>query len=294
MAKFLETLNVESMPPRALAERPVNELLDLTGRRAAVTGGHGPNFGQAIVDRLAGLGASVALIHRAHSADAARSVAATVADRHGVRAVPVEGDMSDWESAHGAANRVVEELGGLDIWVNSAGAGRDPAIEVTETGSRGARDFWQTSHDLVDRSVDVLLQSVLYGTHAALSVMVPQKRGRIINIASAAGTSAIRGQVLYAAMKAGVIAFTEFVAREIGPEGVTIACVAPGTILSPANMPEYVEVDEASMKNMQQVMERLSIGRFAWPEEPANMVAFLASDAGAYVHGATLKVAGGR
>lgn len=294
MPNLLEMLNVKSMPTRERAQQPVNELLDLHGKRVAITGGHGPNFGQAITDRLAGLGASVALVHRAHAADAALEVATRVTERYGVTAVPVVGDMSDWDSAHGAAQKVVDELGGLDVWINSAGAGRDPVIEVTDSGSRGARDFWEVPHHLVDASVTVLLQTMLYGTHAALGIMVPQKRGRIINIASAAGMSGIRGQVLYATMKAGVIAFTEFVARETGPEGVTAVCVAPGTILSPANMPEYEEIDDASMTNMQQVMEKLSIGRFAWPEEPANLVAFLASDAGAYVHGATLKVAGGR
>jgi 3-oxoacyl-[acyl-carrier protein] reductase len=297
MPSILDGFHPERLPPRELVERPVNELLDLHGKCAAVTGGHGPNFGQAIVNRLAGIGASVALVHRPHSAETARKVAAEVADRWGVTAVAVEGDMSDWDSAHRCAHRVVDELGALDIWVNSAGAGRDPqnSIPPPPDAPREWRDFANASQSLIDDSLTALLKTMLYGTHAALDVMVPQQRGRIINVASVAGLGAIRGQVTYATMKAAVIAFTEFVARETGPQGVTIACVAPGTMLSEQYLAWYAtQEDEADSKNMQEVFDKLSIGRAAWVEEPANMVAFLASDAGAFVHGATIKVAGGR
>jgi 3-oxoacyl-[acyl-carrier protein] reductase len=294
MPDAIETI-INRLPPSELVQKPLNELVDLHGKRIAVTGGHGPNLGQAIVHRVAALGASVALIHRVHSADAANKLAAEVREHWGVTAVPVEGDMSDWDSAHKAANEVAEKLGGLDVWVDNAGAGRDPLIDVVTDGTmHGAIEFSQASQEAIDQSMTVLLKTVFYGTHAALGVMIPQKHGRIINIASAAAFSPIKGQVLYATMKSAIVTFSEFIAREIGPDGVTIVCVAPGTIIGDARIAELSNVDDDGVKLMAEVWGQVSIGRGSRPEEPANMIAFLASDAAAYVHGTTIKVAGGR
>jgi 3-oxoacyl-[acyl-carrier protein] reductase len=291
---LLELLRVDQLPSRESVTRPLKELVDLTGTRTAVTGGHGPNLGQAIVDRLAGAGASVAIVHRPHAVERAQAKAAEVAERHGVDVVAVEGDMSDWDSAHRAAEQVAEKLGGLDVWVNSAGAGRDPAMENTGEEMIGAQTFWQVPQRAIDSTVTALLTTMLYGTHAALNVMVPQHRGRIINIASAAAFNPIKGQVPYSVMKAAVASFTELLASEIGPDGVTIAAVAPGILLSEANLEEYaLPCREEDYETMRKVFERMTIGRCSWPEEAANMVAFLASDAGAFVHGTTVRVSGG-
>jgi NAD(P)-dependent dehydrogenase (short-subunit alcohol dehydrogenase family) len=280
---LLDLMHPELLPPHDWVEKRVDELLDLRGRRAVVIGGGGKNLGQAIVHRLAGLGASVAVVDLPQAAEAAQKVASDARERWGVPAVAIEADGRDWDGIHGAAQQAAEQLGGLDIWVNSGGAG----TSVTY--------FADTTQGAIDGNMSGFVTPTLYGTHAALSVMLPQKRGRIINISSAAGFNAVTGLAAYGAAKAAVIAFTEFVAKEIGPEGVTIAGIAPGSMLGDAQREMLAGIpaggDDAKM--MQQVFAKTSLGRLAYPEEVANVVAFLASDAGAYIHGTTIRVAGG-
>jgi 3-oxoacyl-[acyl-carrier protein] reductase len=292
---LIDLLRPDLLPPRELVTKPLHELVRLDGKVAAVTGGHGPNLGQAIVDRLAGAGAKVAIIHRPQRLEAAQARAKEIAERHGAEVVAVEGDMSDWDSAHRAPELVAERLGGLDIWVNSAGAGRDPAIVVTETETGGFWNFWNVPQAGIDSSLNTLFRTMLYGTHAALGFMVKQGSGRLINIASAAAFNAIKGQVPYSVMKAAVVALTEHVAREAGEHGVAVAAVAPGVLLSEANMPEFSQPSSTDddWALMEEIFNRTSLGRCHWPEEAANVVAFIASDAGAYIHGTTVRVSGG-
>jgi 3-oxoacyl-[acyl-carrier protein] reductase len=285
---LLEVLRPDLLPPREAVAKPVAELMDLRGKRAAVTGGAGANLGQAIVHRLAGLGASVAVLHRSRSAAAAQLVASEAAERWGVSVVPIEGDATEWDTVHRAAHRVVEQLGGLDIWINSAGSGTD--------GGAAATYFAEYTQQNVDATITGYLTPTLYGTHAALDVMLPQHHGRIINIASTAGLSAYKRHAVYGAVKAAIISFTECVAAEIGPEGVTIAGVAPGTMLAERFLERAADLDADGElgRLFEDARSRTSIGRFSHPEEVANTVAFLASDAGAYIHGTTVRVAGGQ
>ena len=285
---MLDILRPDLLPPRESVARPLPELLDLRGKRAAVTGGAGANLGQAIVHRLAGLGASVAVLHRGRSAAAAQRVAAEAAERWGVDVVPIEADATDWDAVHQGAHRVAERLGGLDIWINSAGSGAG--------GGAAATYFAQYAQRNVDATVTGYLTPTLYGTHAALDVMLPRKQGRIINIASTAGFSAYKRHAVYGAVKAAVISFTECVAAEIGPEGVTIAGVAPGTMLAERFLERAVglDADDELGELFEDAWSRTSIGRFSYPEEVANTVAFLVSAAGAYIHGTTVRVAGGQ
>jgi 3-oxoacyl-[acyl-carrier protein] reductase len=283
-----DILRPDLLPPREAVARPVSELLDLRGKRAAVTGGAGANLGQAIVGRLAGLGASVAVLHRAGSGAAAARVAAEAAERWGVDVIPVEADVAQWDAAHQAAHRVAERLGGLDIWVNSAGSGAD--------GGAAATYFAEYTRQNVDATITGYLTPTLYGTHAALDVMLPRKHGRIINIASTAGLTPYKRHAVYGAVKAAIISFTECVAAEIGPEGVTIAGVAPGTMVAERFLERGADLDADGELGMlfADAWSRTSIGRFSYPEEVANTVAFLVSDAGAYIHGTTVRVAGGQ
>jgi 3-oxoacyl-[acyl-carrier protein] reductase len=282
-SNLLDLMRPDLLPPHEWVDKRVDELLDLRGRRAAVVGGAGRNLGQAIVHRLAGLGASVAVIDLPEAGDAARQVASDAAARWNVPTVAIEADARDWDAIHGAAGQVVDRLGGIDIWVNSGGSG----TSMTH--------FAETSQSAIDGNISGFLTPTFYGTHAALGVMLPQKRGRIINVASASGFNAVKGLVTYGSVKAAVIAFTEFLAKEIGPEGVAIACVAPGSMIGDAQREVLAGIpangDDAKM--MEQVFAKTTLGRLAYPEEVANAVAFIASDAGAYIHGVTLRVAGG-
>lgn len=281
----LDILRPDLLPPRDAVAKPVNELLDLHGKRAVVTGGAGANLGQAVVNRLAALGASVAVVHRGRSAGTAEQVASEAAARWGVRVVPIEADVTDWDMAHQAAHQAVEQLGGLDIWINSAGGGGGAAIYFAD----------YTQQD-VDATIAGYLTPTLYGSHAALEVMLPQKHGRVINIASTAGLSAYKRHVVYGAVKAAIVSFTECLAAEIGPEGVTIAGVAPGTMLAAPMLERAagLPADDELGKLFEDARTRTSIGRFCHPEEVANTVAFLVSEAGSYIHGTTVRVAGGQ
>lgn len=284
MAKsLLDLMRPDLLPPHEWVEKRVDMLLDLRGRAAVVVGGGGRNLGQAIVHRLAGLGAAVAVVDLPAASEAAHRVAAEAAERWGVPTVALEADGGNWDAIHAAARQAVAELGGLDIWVNSGGTGGTSSY------------FAQSSQSAIDGNIAGFINPTVYGTHAALDVMLPQKHGRIINISSAAGFNAVKGLVAYGTAKAAVIAFTEFIAREIGPDGVTIAGVAPGSMIGDAQreLLAGVPIDGDDAKMMEQVIAKTTIGRLAYPEEVANMVAFLASDAGAYVHGTTIRVAGG-
>jgi len=268
-----EMLHLDRLPPP--------EHVDLRGRYAAVTGGAGPNLGQAIVHRLAGLGASVAILHRAgKSAAAARQVVSDAAERWGATVVAIEADVSDWDAAHRAAHQVVEALGGLDIWVNNAG------------GSFRTLPFADLSREELDGILEGYLTPTVYGTHAALQVMLPQKHGRIINISSGAAYEANPNLVTYGVAKAGVNALSEFLGSEIGPQGVTIAGVAAGSMIGQARREAIANYGEEALRSMAEAVAKKSIGRYSSPEEVANMVAFLATDAGAYVHGTTIRMTG--
>jgi len=282
-AEAIAALNLDSLP-RHIVDKRVTELMDLTGKKAFVTGAGGDGLGQAIANRFAGLGADVALIGRTFEKVERR--AREIEKRWGVNAFPVQADMSDWDQVHEAVRVAHGELGGLDIMVNN------PVMVV-------GGPFEKQSKADIDHTVLGSLTMMMYGAHAALEYLLPQGSGKIINIGSVGGRIQQRGLVVYNACKAGVIGFTRNLAHEVAPRGVNVLGVAPGIMIKP-EMLEYLmnPKNEQHLAGRGAILEAITtqvqLGRASLPEEPANMVAFLASEAADYLCGQTIDVAGGQ
>jgi 3-oxoacyl-[acyl-carrier protein] reductase len=280
---WVQLLGLDRLPEHIISKR-VTELMDLSGKKAVVTGAGGDGLGQAIANRLAGCGADVALIGRTFEKVQRR--AKEVEQRWGVRAIPVKADMSDWDQVHDAVQEARDELGGLDIMVNN------PVMVA-------AGPFEMQTKEEIDYTVLGSLTMMMYGAHAALQHMLPQGSGKIINIGSVGGRIQQRGLVVYNACKAGVIGFTRNLAHEVALRGVNVLGVAPGIMIKP-EMKQYLLDPQNDQHRAgrgaihEAITNQVQLGRASLPEEAANVVAFLASEAADYMCGQTIDVAGGQ
>ncbi|HXY91134.1 MAG TPA: SDR family oxidoreductase [Acidimicrobiia bacterium] len=267
--------------PHHVERRRVTDLMDLTGTRAVVTGGGGPGLGQAVAHRLAGLGATLVVVDL--DAAAAEGVAGEVATRWGTRAIPVVADVTDWDDVHRTVSQAAERLGGIDVWVNNVGGGGRPGA------------YASTTKEAIDDTVATTLLGTMYCTRAVLDVMVPQRSGRIINISSEGGKIGMRNLAVYNACKSAIIGFTRNLAHELPDHGITIVAVCPGIMLGENLVKFFRSADDVERVATQTRagFELVTIGRCSLPEEVANVVAFLASEAGAYLHGTAVSVGGG-
>lgn len=280
---WVQLLGLDRLPEHIVGKR-VSELLDLSGKKAFVTGAGGDGLGQATANRLAGCGADVALIGRTFEKVERR--AKEVEQRWGVRAIPVKADMSDWDQVHDAVDAAHAELGGLDIMVNN------PVMVA-------AGPFDQQTKEQIDFTVLGSLTMMMYGAHAALQHMLAQGSGKIINIGAVGGRIQQRGLVVYNACKAGVIGFTRNLAHEVAPRGVNVLGVAPGIMIKPDIRRFLLDPQDDQERAgrdaiHEAIVHQVQLGRASLPEESANMVAFLASEAADYLCGQTIDVAGGQ
>jgi NAD(P)-dependent dehydrogenase (short-subunit alcohol dehydrogenase family) len=187
----------------------------------------------------------------------------------------VHGDTGDRESVEGLAQRVVDEWGGIDVWVNNAA--RLMVKPIAETDD----DDW---HGLLRAN----LHGYFYGCRAAARQMLAQGGGgRIVNISSQADVQAVPGLGAYTAAKGAIVGMTKVLALELAPAGVTVNAVAPGAVDTPLNADAYT----AEVRRTYE--ERIPLGRIGTPEEIADVVVFLASDGARYVTGQELVVDGG-
>jgi 3-oxoacyl-[acyl-carrier protein] reductase len=243
--------------------------MNLAGRVALVTGAS-QGIGRACALKLAKCGARVALVARNQQKleDLAREIA-----QAGGSARAFVADVENEDQVKAAFKAVLAEFGKIDILVNNAGITRDQLI------MRMKRADW-------DAVLNTNLTSAYLCTQQAISSMLKQRWGRIINITSVFGQTGQAGQANYAASKAGLIGLTMAVAREIGSRNITCNAVAPGFIETAMTSTLSDEIKQGALK-------MIPLNRVGTPEEVANCVAFLASEEAAYITGHVLNVNGG-
>ena len=241
-------------------------MFDLNGKNVLITGSSG-GIGRSIARAMHGHGATITL------SGTKSEVLETLATELGPRTHVAVSDLI----SEGAPTKLIEttqaKMGTIDVLVNNAGLTRDSlAIRMKD-------DDW---HILLELNLTVAFKL----SRAVIKDMIKKRRGRIINISSVVAITGNPGQANYAAAKAGMVGFTQSIAKEVASRNITVNCVAPG----------YVETDiveDLPIDLKQSIMDRVPIGRFGYPEEIAGMVGFLASESASYVTGQAIAVDGG-
>ena len=236
----------------------------LTGKTLLVTAAAGTGIGLATAKRCVEEGATVAISDK-HE----RRLAESAKELGSVLAVPC--DVTNEDEVQAMFDRVVDELGRLDVLVNNAGlGGTTPLIDMTD-------DQWNAV-------LDVTLNGTFRCTRAALRYMIPRGSGAIVNNASVLGWRAQVGQAHYAAAKAGVMALTRCAAVEAAPAGIRVNAVSPSLAMHPFLSKV---IDQESLDDL---VTREAFGRSAEPWEVANVIVFLASDYSSYMTGEVVSV----
>jgi 3-oxoacyl-[acyl-carrier protein] reductase len=243
------------------------------GKVVLVTGSS-RGMGAAILEAFAATGATCVVNYFPDEAGQNARDAAETAERVRRLGVPVhvlDADVSKYESVEALMRRTVEAAGGLDILVNNAGILRDRTVRKMTEGD------W---HAVIQTNLD----GVFYCSKLGAEVL--REGGRIVNIASIAGIVGFHGQANYAAAKAGVIALTKVMSRELARRGITVNAVAPGVIRTPM-------LEGLKPEVLAEYEKQIPVGRVGRPEDVAHAVLFLACEESGYITGQTLPITGG-
>ena len=256
-------------PGGGSAEARMNRI-DLDGRRAVVTGG-AQGIGRAIAERLLASGAAVSLWDRDRGL-----VEATRGELAGRGTVDVQAiDLTDLAAVEGAAGATRAALGGIDILVNNAGiAGPNHPL-------------WEYPPDAWRQVIEVDLNAVFYCCRAVVPLMIGQNYGRIVNVASIAGKEGNPSASAYAAAKAGVIALTKALGKELATRDIAVNCITPAAARTRI-------FDQITQEFIDYMLAKIPRGRFVAVEEVAAMVAWLVSAENSFTTGAVFDLSGGR
>jgi len=238
--------------------------------KVALVTGAAQGIGRAIALKLANSGADVVIVDM--NLDKAQETARE-AERLGRRALALRANIANLQEAEAMADEAVAKLGAVHVMVNNAGITRDALI------LRMKEEDW-------DAVINVNLKGVFNCTKAVVKHMSKQRYGRIVNIASIVGEMGNAGQANYSASKAGVIALTKTVAREFATRNITCNAVAPGFI-------DTAMTQALSEKVKEELAKQIPMGRLGTPEDVAEGVLFLVSEATGYITGQVLNINGG-
>lgn len=242
----------------------------LDGKIALVTGAS-RGIGRAIALRLAEAGATV-VVNYAGNVKAAQEVESMIVDAGG-KAMLIQADIANTETVEDMIKNISKEYGKIDILVNNAGITRDSLL------MRMKENDW-------DDVINTNLKGIYNTTKSVSRIMMKQKSGRIVNMASVVGLTGNAGQANYAAAKAGVIGFSKSMAKELASRGITVNTVAPGFIETDMTLVLSDQVKE-------ELVSRIPLARLGDAKDVANAVMFLVSDEASYITGQTLNVDGG-
>ena len=236
-------------------------------KTAVITGG-ASGIGKQTAIRLAQLAENIVVVDR--NIDGAEELIENL-QKAGNGAKAISLDVTDFEAVKKAAAEIKKEFGSIDILVNCAGIRKDGLLAMMK-------------EEAFDQVIDVNLKGTFNMVRHCAPIMMKQKSGSIINIASVAGTMGNAGQTNYSASKAGVIGITKSVARELVSRGVRCNAVAPGFVGTEMT---------AELADNEEVIASIPMKRMGKPEEVAELIAFLASDSSAYITGQVINIDGG-
>jgi len=242
--------------------------IDLDGRKAVVTGA-AQGIGRAIVERFLASGAQVTIWDRD------RALAETAVAEIGGAVSLVQVEVTDWDAVRSAAARTAAEMGRIDIMVNNAGiAGMNATVAGYPV------EEWR-------RVIDIDLTGVFHGCKAVVPGMIEHGYGRIVNIASIAGKEGNPNASAYSAAKAGVIALTKSLGKELAGHDIAVNCITPAAARTAI-------FDQITQAHIDYMLSKIPRNRFVEVGEIAALVAWLASEENSFTTGAAFDISGGR
>ena len=240
-------------------------------RSVLITGASG-GIGEALCREFAKAGYDVA-IHYNSSEDSALNLKAELESQYRVKAVPIKADLRNSDDVKALAEIALKEFGKIDVLVNNAGVAYMSLFQCADEGK-------------VKELFDINLMSAMTLTKEILPSMIRNQWGRIINISSMWGISGASCEVHYSATKSALIGFTKALAKEVGPSGITVNCIAPGYVDTKMN--SLIDEDSA-----QEIVDATPVGRKGRPEDVSPLTVFLCDDKAEFITGQVISVDGG-